>query len=219
MCEGDEVGVQSTNLGVGRSNCSGRASDFKGLCAHRRSNSKIKTVFRTVNFFARPLGTGSSASRPKPRNHLRQTTAMIFPRVSAFQVTIPDVVRYRRRKRRASDRLHSVPRPAGGGALLTLLPARRVAAPSAQAEHLRRFPPASKCGLLAAFISVERKATALRIFGGRPATQRPLFEVSPLPSQWSEVAVHNFTDSEGRGPPTSRINYFADLRLARRVMT
>jgi hypothetical protein len=48
-------------------------------------------------------------------------------------VTIPDVVRRKRRKRRASGRSHSVPRPACGGAMLTLLRVRRVA-------RLRRRP-------------------------------------------------------------------------------
>jgi hypothetical protein len=29
----------------------------------------------------------------------------------------------------------------------------------------------------------------------------------------------SLTESEGRGPPVSRINYFADSRLAREVLT
>jgi hypothetical protein len=47
--------LQTTNLGVGSSNLSGRASDFNGLRARRRFNFKIKTVFKTANFFVRPL--------------------------------------------------------------------------------------------------------------------------------------------------------------------
>ena len=42
---------RTTNLGVGSSNLSGRAKYFNGLCPPHRSNHKIKTVFRTVNFF------------------------------------------------------------------------------------------------------------------------------------------------------------------------
>ena len=49
---------QTTNLGVGSSNLSGRSSDFNGLLARRRSNFKIKTAFRTVNFFVRPFRGG-----------------------------------------------------------------------------------------------------------------------------------------------------------------
>jgi hypothetical protein len=56
-----------------------------------------------------------------------------------------------RHVRRASGRAHSVPRPAFGGAMLTLLRVRRVARLRRRPEARRRVPPAPKCGLLAAF--------------------------------------------------------------------
>jgi hypothetical protein len=52
------IDLLTTNLGVGSSNLSGRASDFNSLWARRRSNFKIKTVFRTANFLVRPLRDG-----------------------------------------------------------------------------------------------------------------------------------------------------------------
>jgi hypothetical protein len=55
-------------------------------------------------------------------------------------------------RQECSGRAHSVLRPAFGGAMLTLLRVRRAGAPSAPAGARRRFPPASKSGLLAAFI-------------------------------------------------------------------
>src|SRR5258708_29105178 len=56
-------------------------------------------------------------------------------------------------------------------------------APSAPAEARRRFPPASKCGLLAAFISAECKAASLQ-------------------TAWRVVAAHakSATDTEARRP-------------------
>ena len=118
---------QTSNLRVGSSNLSERAKDFNGLWPLHRSNHKIKTVFRTVNFFgASPLGRAPSVWRPEQHNRLRQNTAMISGRASAIQA-IPDVVRRRRRMRRASGRSHSVPRPACGDAMLTLLRVRRTA--------------------------------------------------------------------------------------------
>jgi hypothetical protein len=55
--------IQTTNLGVGGSNPSGRASDFNDLHEKRRSKQKIKTVFRTVKFSAQ----GPFGPSPAPR--------------------------------------------------------------------------------------------------------------------------------------------------------
>jgi hypothetical protein len=52
----------------------------------------------------------------------------------------------------SSGRAHSVPRPAFGGAMLTLLRVRRVARLRRRPGARRRVPPASQSGLLAAFI-------------------------------------------------------------------
>jgi hypothetical protein len=69
-----------------------------------------------------------------------------------------------------SRRAHSVPRPAFGGAMLTLLRVRRVA-PAAPTGARRRFPPALKRGLLAAsfFLRFLGRGRALRIM---PLAQR-----------------------------------------------
>ena len=122
--------LQTTNLGVGSSNLSGRASDFNSLWARRRSNFKIKTAFRTANFFcASPSGralarrAAPGAAPSPPTNYGHDLPARLRP----SGVTIPDAMRRSRRKRRASGRSHSVPRPACGGAMLTLLRVRRAA--------------------------------------------------------------------------------------------
>jgi hypothetical protein len=52
------VEIHTSNLGVGGSNPSERANDFNYLRRMRRSKAKIRTVFRTANFFVRPLRAG-----------------------------------------------------------------------------------------------------------------------------------------------------------------
>jgi len=67
---------------------------------------------------------------------------------------IPDVVRRRRRKQRASDWSHSIPRLACGGAMLTLLRVRPMGAFGADRSSTA-LSASFECGLLAAFISAE----------------------------------------------------------------
>jgi hypothetical protein len=79
----------------------------------------VSTIWES-SVSARTLG----AQRPEPlsRSILLSSRARAS---SPIRVTIPDVVRRRRRKQRASDRSHSIPRPACGGAMPTLLRVRR----------------------------------------------------------------------------------------------
>ena len=93
--------------------------------------------------------------RPEPRNHLRQTTAMIFPRVSAHPGDDPS-----RDAAQAPQAESFGPVALGPASRLRRRYADAPAgaprcAPSAPAEARRRFPPASKCGFLAAFISAK----------------------------------------------------------------
>jgi hypothetical protein len=110
-------------------------------------------------FGASPSGRALGAQRPEPlsRSILLSSRARASPPI---RVTIPDVVRRRRRKQRASDRSHSIPRPACGGAMLTLLRVRRDA-------RLRHRPK-----LDGAFRLLEVRAPGSLHFGGVHARTR-----------------------------------------------
>ena len=83
-------------------------------------------------FGASPSGRALGAWRPEPLSRTRVPPS--GQRASPpIRVTIPDAGRRKRRARRAPARAHSVPRPAFGGAMLTLLRVGRAA-------RLRRRP-------------------------------------------------------------------------------
>jgi hypothetical protein len=146
-----------------------------------------------------PFGPGSSRVRARSRStdHAVVITSQSRPRPSGDDP--------RRRAAHApltesSGRAHSVPRPAFGGAMLTLLRVRR-AAPSAPAGARRRFPPASQSGLLAAFIVASARLAPCRILCGvRPHLVGSAAQVLMAPADSGGTADTNRpTDYESGG--------------------